>query len=274
MDLMFIASTAYIKTLGSQGNKQLGLSHLIDRDVINFYEKVLCNTRQEIILDNGTFELGFPEGIDSLISKAIRIKATHFFAPDFLFDAKKTLEALKNTIYTLKKRKINNLKIAAVVQGSTEEEWLWLYDEYQKIPEVDLIGLSCLAIPRCFGKFNQFKRAKQGKYIHNDNEITSCRITLMEKLIKRGENNKNCHLLGLGDGIQDVIYANENCPWIISNDSSSAFWNAMQGKKILNNGNIEGGKTKIKVNFSFNSATKEQLELAQYNIDLYKKLLK
>lgn len=273
MLLSFITPTAYIKDYQSQGDFVLALAHLMDRHSSNKYERAILDTGQDIILDNSLFENHVPEGIDSLITKALRVNATHFFSPDILYDARATLEALNNTIYVLNQRKaIDKIKIAAVVQASTEEEFFWLYDRYQEIPEIDLIGLSCLAIPRCFGSYSKSKHTKKEAYKHYDNQIVSSRIKLMEKMIKRGNNNKKCHLLGLGDSYSDVIFAKNNCSWIISNDTSSCFWNAMQGKKILDNGDVEGGKTKVKVNFDYKDAEEDQLILAQYNINKIKEL--
>jgi hypothetical protein len=47
----------------------------------------------------------------------------------------------------------------------------------------------------------------------------------------------------------------------------------MQGKKILEDGSIEGGKTKVPVDFNFSSAVSDQLKLAKYNINQVKKYL-
>lgn len=273
MKIAFITPTRGIRNFGSQGDFQLALSHLLDIDEPNSYEKELLATGQQIILDNGLFENHQPEGIVNLIKKTQRIKATHFFAPDHLYDAKRTLKAVEHTIYNLKRLELaDKIKIAAVIQGKTEEEFFWLYDELQKIPEIDLIGLSILAIPRCFGSF-EGKETKKNVYQHDDEEITPTRIKCLKKMIERGNNKKNCHLLGLGSSLEDVIFAKKNCPWVVSHDSSSMFWSAIQGKKMLNDGSIEGGKSEVKVDFDFGTPTKKQLDLAQDNINLCKKLL-
>lgn len=273
--LAFISPTKWITTLGSQGDFQLGLAHLLDRHQSNDYERALLDTGQQIILDNSLFELHKPEGIDSLIAKGLRIKATHFFAPDFLYNKDKTLEALNNTIYIWKKlRADKNIKIAAVVQGETEEEWLEMYDKLQEMPEVDLIGLSILSVPRCFGSFNRARTSKKDVYQHKDEEITSSRIKLLKTLITRNKpNNKKCHLLGLGSSLEDIIFATKNCPFVVSHDSSSAIWSGFQNKKLLDDGLIEGGKSEIKVDFNYLETNKEQIQLAQENINKYKSLL-
>lgn len=274
MRLAFISPTRYIPVFGILGDFQLALAHLLDDNAVNEYEQALLSTGQQIVLDNSLFENHKPEGIDSLIRKALRIQATHFFAPDYLYDAKKTLDAAKNAIYIAKKLNVlDKVKVAAVVQASTEQEFFWLYDEYLKIPEIDLIGLSILAIPRCFGSFNKTSR-KSDVYSLNEREITSSRIDCLKALLKRGGNTKSCHLLGLGDSYADVIYAARECPFVVSNDTSSAIWNGFMGKNINPDGSVEGGKTSVKVDFSLDQADSEQLNRALENIKLVKNLCK
>ncbi len=267
LKLSFITPTPYIREYGVQSDFHLGLSHLIDLHSSNEYERALLDTNLPIVLDNGLFENHFPEGIDSLFTKANRIKASIVFAPDYLYDKEKTIQGFKNFLHIMCNRKLN-IGLGVVIQANNKKDYLEFYDLLQDIPEVKLIGLSILAIPRCFGSF----KGKDKDYTHNDREITSSRIECLKELMKR-RSEKPCHLLGLGDGLQDVIFASKNCPFVVSHDSSSAYWNAIQGKKILDDGSIEGGKTEIKVNFNFNSATKEQLELVQYNINKYKELV-
>jgi hypothetical protein len=273
MQISFITPTAYIEKFANQGHFHLVLSHLLDRSELNEYEKLLVSSGKNLVLDNGLFENHKPEGIDSLIQKALRIKAKIFFAPDYLYNAEQTLKGVEMAIYIKNKVAPNSdLKIGVVVQADNEQDWLSLYDKFVHMHDVALIGLSILSIPRCFGIFKG-KETKKIKYIHDNKEITPSRIKCLKALIDRGNNYKSCHLLGLGDSLQDIIFAKELCPFVYSHDSSSAFWNALQGKKILEDGSIEGGKTEIKVDFSFKNATKEQLELAQKNINIYKRLL-
>lgn len=278
--LAFITPTKYIKDFGSQGNFQLGLSCFIDRDKVNEYEQALIDTKQDIILDCSTFELGRPEGVDSLIAKAVRMKASHFFAPDFLYDAKGTKEGYLATCHIMDKLGVKDLKIAVVVQGKTDQEYFDLYDYFVNEERVDLIGISILAVPRCFGSWNTRKQIKKKRgepkeeYSHDDREIVPSRINLLERLLQRGGNSKNLHLLGLGDSYGDVIFAKENCPFVVSNDTSSCFQNGLYGRSIIGDRLIvEGGKVKEKVDFDLEEITKEQKEKIQENINQVKKVL-
>lgn len=272
MRLAFITPTKWINQFGKQGDFQLGLAHLMDRVKINDYERALRDTKQEIILDNSLFENHVPEGIDSLLQKALRIKATHFFAPDFLYSAEKTKAALSNTTYikTLQDPK-KRVKLAAVVQGNTESEWLNQYFEFQDNSEVDLIGLSILSIPRCFGPQN---KVKLQDYKHIDSEVTSSRLKLLKFLLATGGNKKPVHLLGLGESMEDVIFASKYCPFVVSNDSSMAFQSGLFGKRLSRDLSVPDGKIQEKVNFNLKELTKEQEENIQFNINLIKKQCK
>lgn len=263
MQISYITPTKYIKKYGSQSDFILALSHLIDEKEINEYEKAILETKLPILLDNGLFENQVPESLYSLVKKASRIGATHFFAPDKLFDSKGTEKELNKTIKHLKELN-NGLKIAAVVQADNFEDYIDQLLAFNENPDVDIIGLSILSIPKSFYE-------EVGKY-----DITESRVYLLKKMKDMELHDeikwKNCHLLGLGNSYEDVIYANDNCPWVKSNDTSSAFWNGTQGKKLIGAYcEVEGGKTKIPVDFSFNLLTREQAKLVQQNITKVKK---
>lgn len=252
MKFSFITPTAYIKDFGSQSDFILALSHLIDLETENEYEKAIKATGLPIYLDNGLFENKVSEGFETLLMKAVKIGAKIVFAPDSLYNAQETRENI-NLMWNLVKN--TDVKMAAVVQASSSEEWVELYDEFVKDERISLIGLSILAIPHVFG-----------------NSIVGARIRCLETIKDRP--SKNCHLLGAGEGFEDSLYAKFNCSFVKSQDSSSAFWNAMQGKRIVDlmSGSlrVEGGKTKVPVDFNFTGATNEQLQLAQDNINLLK----
>lgn len=274
MKLSLITPTAFIKSHQGQGDFVLGLSHLMRLDQTTAYEKAIRSTKLPIILDNGLFENHTPEPLDSLIKKAVKIGATHFFAPDTLYDTKATGEALKKTILAVKraKRGLSGQrceefpKIAAVVQANNTKDYWDQLHEFNQNPSVKMIGLSILAVPKSFEKNIR-------KY-----DIAKARMYLLRKMkleAVKGYKWKPCHLLGLGDSYEDVFYAAKHCPWVVSNDTSSAFWNGVQGKSLGgNNCEVKGGKTKIPVDFNLKTITNKQHNKIQENIDLVKKNLK
>lgn len=256
MKMSFISPTKYIKEFQSQGDFILALSHLIDHDKENDYEKAIKETKLPILLDNGAFENSHPEGIDSLIRKARKIKAEKFFAPDHLFNSKATKDAVNITIdilKTLQQRK--HFKVGAVVQADNPKDWIDQYVDFTENSEIDFIGLSILSIPKSWGK-----------------SITESRIECFKELIKLNIEHKSCHMLGLGENYEDIKFAIKNCPWIESNDTSSCFMTGLNKIKYDKDLIIPGGKIKEKMNFNLSKLTQKQKECIQYNIDLVKKL--
>ena len=161
MKLSFITPTKYIKDYQGQGDFILALSHLMDRSKVNEYEKNIVATGLPIILDNGLFENHNPEGMDSLIIKAKRIKATHFVAPDVLYNKEETKKRLEIAKYITKRF---NIKIMAVPQAETKEEYIEFYKELCKDEDVDMIGLSILAIPYVYKKGITEQLIKKDRY--------------------------------------------------------------------------------------------------------------
>lgn len=270
MRLSHICPTKFISEFGSQSDFILALSHLIDSDEVNEYEKQIKMTGLQIILDNGLFENHVPEEADSLIGKAMSIGATHFFAPDKLYDTKGTAEELEKACVRLARYRDRYFarvpRIAAVVQADNPADYLNQLEEFNNHPEIDLIGLSILSVPKSF------------EALTGESNITSNRIELL-KIMKelsdtKGIKWKNCHLLGLGDSYADVIYAKENCPWVVSNDTSCCFQSGLFEKKLNENLEVPGGKVKEKVEFDLKDISKEQSTFIQDNIDQVKLILK
>ncbi len=261
MKQAIITPTKYVEEFGSQGDFILALSHLMDSESINEYEKAIYDTKLPIILDNGLFENHEPEGIHSLLEKAICLNATHFFAPDKLYDREGTRKELTRAINLVKRLRLQKrIKIAAVVQADNQIDYIEQLFDFNKDPGVDLIGLSILSVPKSFGL-----------------PITKSRIALMKEMIKLenvGVVWKDCHLLGLGDSYEDVLFAAEHCPWIVSNDTSCCFQSGSKLKRLNKQLEVPGGKVKEKVDFNQQSLTKMERGDIQHNIDISKKIIK
>lgn len=94
----FIAPTHFINDpeIGGRSDFLLALSHLVDQHATNEYAQAAIEfkkTGKQVFLDNGLFENHVPEAIESLVHKAMLIKADVVFAPDHLYDNEKTKEA-------------------------------------------------------------------------------------------------------------------------------------------------------------------------------------
>lgn len=253
--IAFIAPTKLIAPYSTQGDFNLGLSHLMSNaaSVKNIYQRALQSTGLPLILDNGLFENGKAEAVDSLIEKANRMQATTVFVPDVLYDRKGT-EAV---IEEVRDRFKGALKMAAVVQADNPDDYLDSYLWMCEQPEIDLIGLSILSIPKSFASLT------------GTDDITLNRIKCLQMLNELGKHKKS-HLLGAGSSYSDVGYARAYCPWVVSHDSSSAIWNGIQGKRIdPDTLEVEGGKSRVAVDFTYDKElTAEQKSIIQSNIDV------
>jgi len=259
--LAIITPSKFIKKYGEQGSFHLALAHLIDLKEENEYEKALCKTRKTIFLDNGLFENHTPEPTSSLIKKALKIAAEVVFAPDVLFNPKKTQEELNSFIEELRKQKVRSVfRVAAVPQAKSRTDYINQLLSFNNNKNVDIIGLSILSIPKSYRL-----------------PITEARIELMKKMIELNKDGviwKDCHLLGLGDSYKDVLFAKQYCPWVKTNDTSCCFQSGLKGKVLTKKLEVPGGKVKEKVDFELDTLTKKQKDDIQKNISRVKKAIK
>jgi hypothetical protein len=258
MKLSFITPTAYIKDYGSQGDFMLALAHLIDLEKENEYERSIKETKLPIMLDNSCFEKDSAEPIDSLIKKGIKVGAYVFFAPDVMFNSKETKKELMIAIEKVKEQKAD-IQIGAIVQGDNKEDFMRQLVEFNDLEEVSLIGIP---IKPCGVSFNL--------------PIAESRIELMKEMLKMEEQGfkwKKMHLLGLGDSYKDVIFAKDNCPWIESNDSSSAFQTGLANCSYNADLEVVQGKVKEKVDFSLDNVYQGLLDDIDYHIKKIKSVI-
>jgi len=159
-----------------------------------------------------------------LIKRAALVGADEVVAPDVLFDSNETVESaidFINSVTYLKEQKddvtlfmsnpkyTKDFKVMVVPQGKTPEDWISCYTRLSEIEGVDVIGLSCLAIPHCFSKITGIKT------------IMENRLLCVQKLIDEGLifNDLEYHLLGCGNPLE-LMYQKQH-DWIRSCDTSS-----------------------------------------------------
>lgn len=274
MHLSFITPTKYIKDFQGQGDFVLALSHLMDKDCKNEYCQAIKSLKKPIWLDNGAFETGTPEGIDSLLHKAKVIKAQLVFIPDFFYDAKQTSKAIDIYFYIKNKLGIKGIKAGAIIQADNLKDYLELFEKFWADDRIDVIGINHKTTGMVMQK-EKDKPTKKEMWKPKSSLYHKNRMDFLDLIDKKfmKEKPKAVHLLGIEDSYEDVIYA-QKYPWVVSNDTSACFWNAVQGKKILVDGSVEGGKTPVKVDFEYTDASEKILKLAQSNINKIKKLMK
>lgn len=260
--IALIAPTKLIEPYGNRGDFHLALSHLMSPTAImNEYEVALTESKLPIILDNGLFENGKPEPLDTLITKAHGIKAHTVFAPDILYKRADTEDAFEEAVEALnefKKHTSSALKLAAVVQADNVKDFIESYEHFAQHPEVALIGLSILSVPKSFAELT------------GTDDISDNRLRCLQELNVKAKHFKSTHLLGAGNHYRDVHYATEFCPWVVSHDSSSAIWNGVDERIINPNTlDVKGGKTPKHVDFNFNnSLNTSQTSAIEMNINV------
>lgn len=224
MLLSFITPTKFISKYQDKSDFMLTLSHLIDEKGENEYTQAILSTGKPIYLDNGVFENGVPESIESLAKKAHMLsmkgrKPKMVFLPDVLYSAEQTYENVLewNSYYQSSVRDLVKVLSCVVLQGNSKKDFVELIEKLRTV-NIDAVALSYLACVRCF-------REETGT-----EDIATNRIAALKELQKHAFMNR-VHLLGMGDSMEDLVFAKSlSNIFTISHDSSSAFMTGLHGK--------------------------------------------
>jgi hypothetical protein len=253
MDFYIIPPNRHL-SLMHYGNRYFGLAHHYIQD--SQYREYFLDIREEnpkafITMDCGAAEHStVTESI--LLDIVAELKPDEIISPDVLFDKEQTLKNLDSFLYKmLSKDYIAHTAIFGCPQGSTKEEWLECYRIMLLNPHVSTIGLSKIAVPRCW---------------HNaveDKQIALSRNQCVEELQKREWLQKPLHLLGMGEHNEFDYYFNNKVPCIRSSDSCYTVLAAINGICFE-----DGDVTRIPTtNEYFNTElTEEQKDLAIKNL--------
>lgn len=256
----YIVPTQYInQPFNEQSDFLLALSHLIDIDCRNEYAQAIMawsrNTWKPIILDNGLYENSVPETMDTLLLKAHKIGAESVFAPDFLYDTIKTREALfrfeAHKARMEEERWVELPAINYVIQANNYQDYINEFKQAQ-LYNVNLIGLSILAIPKAFSLLTWIEWISVNRAVA---------LPMLDDAISGFWTKKKAHLLWLGESLIDIKIAKQY-PWIVSNDSCLCFWTWYKWYEFSYNEHwvLRMGKPKDKLDFD--------LSLTHYNEDL------
>ena len=143
----FVSPTQYLNDVQPFSDYHLCLTHMVifNRRYREFY-KERSRENDYIILDNGAVEKkGRSVPMRDIVTAAILIHPAVVVLPDFLFDGKKTLTELKNALRSPALRLLRSnrstagIKIAAVVQGVDQNEWLESFKVLNSHSEIDLL---------------------------------------------------------------------------------------------------------------------------------------
>ncbi len=153
IDVAVIASVPHLHQLSALGSIDMALTHLVltDDTYADFYRQ-RGDAGVTVILDNSAYELEETTGqgmdVSAVLRAATRIHATVVICQDVLYDSALTISATRRF---MAEAGDSSYRFMAVPQGTTRTEWLDCYDILATMPGVDMIGLSKLSVPRCFG---------------------------------------------------------------------------------------------------------------------------
>ncbi|MGH3939379.1 MAG: hypothetical protein ACRDTG_12225 [Pseudonocardiaceae bacterium] len=225
IDVAVIASIPYLRRLSAAGTIDMALTHLVlaQPTYAGFFQ-ARARAGVSVVLDNSAYELqdttGAGMAAGPVLQAAELIGAQFVVCQDVLFDGPATLLTTQRFLDTARHQDTAGAgwRFIGVPQGRTRAEWLDCYHRLVAMPSIDMIGLSKLSVPRCFGA-----------------PVAQARIACVAHLLELGAPTP-FHLLG-GD---------RSLPWelsehrrlghdraehggVRSNDSSFAFWYAASG---------------------------------------------
>lgn len=204
-----------------------------------------------ITLDNSAAERSLVTE-DVLLDIVKELKPNEVIAPDVLFDRDQTLKNLYNfTAKMMDRGYAEHTKIFGCPQGKTKDEWLECYRLMLSNSMISTIGLSKIAVPKCWNN------------AEDDKMIAASRIACVQELYDNGLLTKPVHLLGMGEFNEFEYYKTHNIPNIRSSDSCYTILAALHGISFW-----EGNTKRIPTtNEYFNQQLDiEQCELAIKNM--------
>jgi len=165
------------------------------------------NSDAFITLDNGAAEHSLVTE-EALLEAVEELQPDEVIAPDVLFDMEQTLDNLFSFIDKMRSKDyIKHTKVFGCPQGATKEEWIECYIKMLTNLYVSTIGLSKIAVPKCWNNAT------------GDTQIAQSRNECIEELKDKNWLQKPLHLLGMGEHTEYQYYLNNNIPYIRSSDS-------------------------------------------------------
>lgn len=208
-----------------------------------------------ITLDNSAAEHSLVTE-DVLLSIVGELKPDEAIAPDVLFNKEETIKNFKSFVSKMyNKGFLSHTSIFACPQGSTKEEWLQCYLEMAASPFVRCIGLSKIAVPKCWNN------------AEGDTMIGVSRNQCIQELDKKSWLGKPIHLLGMGEHNEFDYYLKHKTPCIRSSDSCYSVLAALNGIDFE-----QGDLTRVPTTNEYFEATltEAQIQLAKKNVKYLK----
>lgn len=263
MKFAFIAPSAYLDTVSSQGDMHLVLAqHVLgDPDYWRFYKK----EEKYKILDNGAFELGHPMPVEEVLKAADMIGAHEVVAPDVFRDGEATIVSVNNFLYEIglscnpnypKKKEPPTFKIMAVPHGKDFVDWFTCFQHFYNDARVHVIGIS-------------YQSCKALKPLWPlEISLSALRVRLIRALTTAFP-DKTYHLLGGGTNPIEIVNYKE-FPQVRSMDTKLPFVAGMMDQTFdPQTGWVRPGEPVL--DFSFEGLTPDRLKKVFNNIGVIKK---
>jgi hypothetical protein len=213
------------------------------------------NPKAFITVDNSAAERSLVTD-EVLLDIVEELKPNEVIAPDILFNAEQTLKNFRSFISKMKQRNLlKHTSIFACPQGSTKSTWIECFYEMLVNPFVKCIGLSKIAVPKCWNDAEE------------DRMIGLSRNQCVKDLQDKKLLLKPLHLLGMGEHDEFDYYLNNKVPFIRSSDSCYTVLAAINGIDFE-----KGDTTRIPTTNDYFDVTltNEQIKLATKNLKYLK----
>lgn len=261
IQVCIMAPIKYLELFSLKGDMLFALPHISDssKEYNRFYQR---NNKYKI-LDSGVIELGKPYSFEKIVQVAKRLKVNEIAIPDYLHNAKKTIESARNVSKLYKEMNISDeFNLMGIAQGTTVDEWLNCFEELITMDEVSVIGIGIYSVKRVFSS------------ITNRSDCLSNRMKCVELLVKKNliPKGKNIHLLGLGDPIE-LVYQKQH-PFVRSCDTTRPIIYGLHGIRYTNEGFIPCEEYKGKKMDYFMDINPEYHANILQNIEVIKELAK
>jgi hypothetical protein len=208
-----------------------------------------------ITLDNGCAENSTVSEED-LLQAVSELKPNEVIPPDVLFNQLQTLKNFRSFVEKMQKHNmLSHTSIFACPQGSTKSLWMECYYHMLVNPFVKCIGLSKIAVPKCWNDAEE------------DKMIGVSRNECVQHLGEKRLLFKPLHLLGMGEHDEFDYYLKNNIPFIRSSDSCYTILAALNGIDFE-----KGDITRIPTTNAYfdQTLTPNQIELAKKNLNYLK----
>lgn len=237
-EFCIITPTAYLD-YARMSTTHLVLAHIVDIDEGYAEEyRRLSERGDKIIMDNGAFELGESYAPDKLIELGRKCGAHALVLPDYPGQpGNKTIEAADMLIDDVIDAGFETMFVPQSEVGDLDD-WIDCYLWAANTEEIDIIGMSILAMPNAIP----------------DISVAYARVVLTSILIDREAfaYNKYHHYLGLNAGPALEIPSLLKLGALNSCDSSGPVWAALCGHEYTLSADSYQAVSKIKKHVDFN----------------------